>query len=55
MPQSPRAKAAAEADQTEVAREMIREMSDIGLKPVIVYHNLSVAEYYEVRAVLCFA
>ncbi|GAB4822462.1 hypothetical protein N2152v2_009508 [Parachlorella kessleri] len=47
VPQSPRSRAAAEADQTEVAREMIKEMSDIGLKPVIVYHNLSVAEYYE--------
>ena len=29
LPQSPRAKAAAEAEQTDVAREMIKEMSDV--------------------------
>lgn len=47
VPQSPRSKAAAESEHTEVVREMFAEMSDVGLKPVVVYHNLSVAEYYE--------
>ena len=47
VPQSPRSKAAAEREHTEVVREMFAEMSDIGLKPVVVYHNLAVAELYE--------
>lgn len=40
MPQSPRSRAAAEAEQTDLIKEMFHEMGDIGLKPVVVYHNL---------------
>lgn len=47
LPQSPRSRAKAEAEQTDVVREMFHDMSDVGLKPVVVYHNLTVAEYYE--------
>lgn len=47
LPASPRSRAAAESEQTDVVKEMFAEMSDIGLKPVVVYHNLSVAELYE--------
>lgn len=47
VPQSPRSKAAAELEHTEVVKEMFAEMSDIGLKPVLVFHNLAVAELYE--------
>lgn len=47
MPQSPRSRAQMEAKQTEVVREMFHDMGDVGLKPVVVFHNLSVAEYYE--------
>jgi len=47
IPQSPRSRAKAESEQTDVVREMFHEMGDVGLKPVVVYHNLSVAEYYE--------
>lgn len=47
IPTSPRSKAAAEAEQTDVVKEMFAEMSDIGLKPVVVFHNLAVAELYE--------
>ncbi|KAI3429628.1 hypothetical protein D9Q98_005714 [Chlorella vulgaris] len=47
MPQSPRSRAAAEAEQTDLIKEMFHEMGDIGLKPVVVYHNLSVPELYE--------
>ena len=31
---------------------VVRAMSDAGLKPVIVYHNLTPAELYEVRRAL---
>ncbi|KAL4443900.1 hypothetical protein ABPG75_011637 [Micractinium tetrahymenae] len=47
LPQSPRSRAAAEAEQTDLIKEMFHEMGDIGLKPVVVYHNLSVPELYE--------
>jgi hypothetical protein len=40
LPQSPRSRAAAEAEQTDLIKEMFHEMGDIGLKPVVVYHNL---------------
>ena len=55
MPQSPRSRAEAELEQTEVVKEMMQEMCDVGLKPVVVFHNLSVAELYEhVSALLLF-
>ena len=40
LPQSPRSRAAAEEEQTDLIKEMFHEMGDIGLKPVVVYHNL---------------
>ncbi len=43
LPQSPRSRAAAEAEQTDLIKEMFHEMGDIGLKPVVVYHNLRCA------------
>jgi phosphoenolpyruvate carboxykinase (ATP) len=47
IPTSPRAKAALEAEVTDVVREMFNEMSDVGLKPVVVLHNLNPGELYE--------
>lgn len=47
VPQSPRAREGFEEGQTELVKEMFHEMGDIGLKPVIVYHNLAPAELYE--------
>ncbi len=43
LPQSPRSRAAAEEEQTDLINEMFHEMGDIGLKPVVVYHNLRCA------------
>jgi hypothetical protein len=47
LPQSPRSRASMEAKQPEALQDMFHDMGDVGLKPVNVYHNLTVAEYYE--------